>query len=269
MNIQLTEQQVSVIEKKLETMGLDYLPLQGELLDHICCMTEERMQKGQTFIQATTTVFDCFGKGELKKLQDQTIFLMNQKSNFMKKMTLAFATSFVLFIAFFFLSNEPIYSPKTITLNEKPTTCIEEKPISIAKDEPPSIRPISGNYSITAGFGRRFHPVLKENKMHSGIDIKAPIGTPVLATSDGMIIKAEHGKSYGNYIVIKHDDEYETRYAHLSQLKVKPGETISKGSVIGLVGNTGASTAPHLHYEVIKNGEKVNPKDYYPAVQRI
>ena len=137
------------------------------------------------------------------------------------------------------------------------------------EEEPPSIRPISGNYSIVADFGHRFHPVLKEPKMHTGIDIKAPIGTPVVATSDGIIIKAEHGKSYGNYIIIKHDDEYETRYAHLSQLKVKSGERISKGSVIGLVGNTGMSTAPHLHYEVIKNGEKVNPKDYYPDIQRI
>jgi len=176
----------------------------------------------------------------------------------MKKRTLAFATSFVLLVAFFFVDKESIPS------NENQIVCID--------DEPPSIRPISGNFSVVVGFGfrKKMYPVLSgSRKFHTGIDIKAPIGTPVVATSDGVIIKAENSRLYGNYILIRHDDEYETRYAHLSELKVKPGEKISKGSVIGLVGNTGLAIAPHLHYEVIKNGEKINPKDYYPIAQRI
>jgi len=110
----------------------------------------------------------------------------------------------------------------------------------------------------------RKDPVTKEDKMHKGVDFSAKTGTPVIATASGAVEKVEFMKGgYGKYIQIKHDDQYQTLYAQLSEMNVQVGDKVEKGQLIGKVGNTGMSTGPHLHYEVIKNGEKVDPKDYY------
>lgn len=114
---------------------------------------------------------------------------------------------------------------------------------------------------ITSGFTyARFHPVLNKNTPHRAIDYAAPIGTPVLATADGTIIFAGWNTvGYGNFVNIKHNSTYQTNYAHLSKILVKNGEHVKQGEVIGLVGSTGFSTGPHLHYEMKINGELVNP----------
>ena len=132
-------------------------------------------------------------------------------------------------------------------------------------NDPPSIKPIEGNFKINSGFGKRMHPLFKRMKFHSGIDFKAPIGTPVLATADGevSISKNDKNQGHGKHIVLQHDDEFKTMYSHLSKLNVNVGDKIKKGDVIGLVGTTGVSTAPHLHYEVIKDGKKVDPIEYF------
>jgi len=133
----------------------------------------------------------------------------------------------------------------------------------------PSIFPVKklDGVEISSGFGMRVHPISKKKVMHNGVDIKAPEGTPVYATANGMVreIRSNHeeGKGYGKYIIIDHSNGYSTMYTQLSKINVKEGQEIKKGDVIGLVGSTGISTGPHLHYEVMKDGENVNPENYY------
>ncbi|HYW96692.1 MAG TPA: M23 family metallopeptidase [Bacteroidales bacterium] len=130
----------------------------------------------------------------------------------------------------------------------------------------PAIQPISIKDLVRFGsaFGIRMHPILKVRKMHEGIDLTAPRGTRVYATADGTVIQAAlTGGGYGNKIMIDHGFGYETLYGHLYKILVEPGQKVKRGDVIGLVGSTGLSAAPHLHYEVIVNGRKVNPINYY------
>lgn len=130
----------------------------------------------------------------------------------------------------------------------------------------PAIQPVSNKTleRISSGFGMRIHPLYKIKQFHSGQDFASPIGTAVYATADGVVEKAEHSDhGYGNNIKINHGFGYETLYGHLNGFNVKEGQKVKRGSVIGFVGNTGLSTGPHLHYEVIKNGEKINPINFF------
>lgn len=131
----------------------------------------------------------------------------------------------------------------------------------------PAIQPISNKdlTRLASGFGYRTHPIYKIQHLHTGIDFTAPVGTEVYATGDGVIkeIKSEP-RGYGNHVIISHGFGYETLYAHMSKFNnLRPGQKVKRGEVIGYVGNTGTSTGPHLHYEVIKNGEKINPINFF------
>nr|WP_233994133.1 M23 family metallopeptidase [Porphyrobacter sp. AAP60] len=125
----------------------------------------------------------------------------------------------------------------------------------------PSRMPLEGA-QLTSSYGMRTHPVLGGRRQHSGIDLAAPTGTPVYATADGVIGRADWFSSYGLYISINHGASMETRYAHLSRLAVAAGDNVKKGDLIGYVGSTGRSTGPHLHYEVRVEGLAVNPIPY-------
>ena len=128
----------------------------------------------------------------------------------------------------------------------------------------PSIYPLpSGKGVKTSGFGFRFHPVVKRRKFHTGVDIGAPQGTSIIATASGIVEKAGWNGNYGRYVLVNHKNGYKTAYAHQSEILVNIGNTVKKGEIIGKVGTTGMSTGNHLHYEVIKNGKKVNPENYY------
>jgi len=130
----------------------------------------------------------------------------------------------------------------------------------------PSIQPITNKEltRLASGYGMRTDPVYKVPKFHEGMDFTAPIGSEVYVTGDGTIETVEYSYSgYGNQIVVNHGYGYRTRYAHLSKFKVKRGQKVKRGDVIGLVGSTGKSTGPHLHYEVIKGSSAVNPVYYY------
>lgn len=118
--------------------------------------------------------------------------------------------------------------------------------------------PIDGA-RLTSGFGKRKHPILGYTKMHRGVDFAAPTGTPIYAAGDGTIEVAGRNGGYGNYIRIRHNGTYKTAYAHLSRIKVKKGSRVRQGQVIGMVGSTGRSTGPHLHYEVHQNSKQTNP----------
>lgn len=129
----------------------------------------------------------------------------------------------------------------------------------------PAIQPVDSRKlrGAISGFGYRIHPIYKIRKMHSGIDFTAPVGTPIYATGDGVVIAQGNERGYGNRIMINHGYGYVTKYAHMSKFKVKKGERVKRGDIIGHVGNTGASTGPHLHYEVFKNGKVVNPMSFF------
>lgn len=130
----------------------------------------------------------------------------------------------------------------------------------------PAIQPINNKElnRLASGFGYRVDPVYKTVKMHSGLDFSAPQGTPIYATADGVVKSAgNRGNGYGNYVVINHGYGYETLYAHQYRIKVKAGQRVKRGEQIGWVGSTGKSTGPHLHYEVIKNGRKMDPVYFF------
>ena len=130
----------------------------------------------------------------------------------------------------------------------------------------PAIQPIDNKSlkCIISGFGWRIHPVYKTEKFHTGIDFAAAEGTPIYATGDGVVEKADDMETgYGNHVVINHGFGYESLYGHMSRMAVTVGEKVKRGQVIGYVGCSGMCTGDHVHYEVIKNGEKVNPIDYF------
>lgn len=130
----------------------------------------------------------------------------------------------------------------------------------------PAIQPVSNEdlTRVASGFGMRIHPIYKIPKMHTGIDFTASVGTEIVSTGNGVVIDARKKRGgYGYHVVIEHGYGYETLYAHLSKILVRKGEKIKRGQVIGLVGNTGSSVGPHLHYEVKKDGKKVNPAHYF------
>jgi murein DD-endopeptidase MepM/ murein hydrolase activator NlpD len=137
-----------------------------------------------------------------------------------------------------------------------PGAPVEQPVISV-----PSRMPLSG-FRMTSDYGMRTHPVLGRRAHHKGVDLAAPTGTPVYATADGMIGRADFSRSYGLVIYVDHGADLETRYAHLSKLAVAEGERVKKGDLIGYVGSTGRSTGPHLHYEVRVDGVAVNPIPY-------
>ena len=114
---------------------------------------------------------------------------------------------------------------------------------------------------ITSGFGVRTHPVSNTKRFHKGIDIKASKGTPVLVTGDGSVTEAGYNPSSGYYVIIKHNEQYSTRYLHLSKVEIANAQMVEKGDIIGLVGNSGISLTPHLHYEVIKNDFVMDPME--------
>jgi len=130
----------------------------------------------------------------------------------------------------------------------------------------PAIQPISIKKLVRFGsaFGMRMHPILKLWKMHEGIDLTAPRGTPIFATADGVVLQASPTTGgYGNKILIDHGFGYRTLYGHCCKINVEKGQKVKRGDIIGTVGSTGLSTTPHLHYEVHIHGKKVNPINYY------
>lgn len=130
----------------------------------------------------------------------------------------------------------------------------------------PAIQPISNKdlRHQPSGFGWRTHPIYKTAEFHPGMDFAAAQGTEIYATGDGTIERADAlAQGYGNHVVINHGYGYKTLYGHMSKIAVRAGQQIKRGQLIGYVGSTGLSTAPHVHYEVIKSGEKMNPINYY------
>jgi len=130
----------------------------------------------------------------------------------------------------------------------------------------PAIQPVSNKdlNRIASGFGYRIDPIYKTVKFHAGLDFTAPSGTPIYATGDGTVEEASLSDvGYGNHVVVRHGYGYKTLYGHMLRTKVKTGQAVKRGDVLGWVGSTGKSTGPHCHYEVMKNGEKVDPVYFF------
>jgi murein DD-endopeptidase MepM/ murein hydrolase activator NlpD len=126
----------------------------------------------------------------------------------------------------------------------------------------PAIQPVSNKdlKRIASGFGYRIDPVYKTAKLHPGLDFTAPAGTPIYATADGIVeFAGNRGDGYGNVVIVNHGFGYKTLYGHMYRIKTRNGQRVKRGEVIGWVGSTGKSTGPHCHYEVIKNGNKIDP----------
>lgn len=129
----------------------------------------------------------------------------------------------------------------------------------------PAIQPIANKElnRMASGYGMRLHPILKIGKMHWGTDFSAPTGTPIYATGNARVKLAGSMGGYGNVVVLDHGYGYETVYGHMSRIKAKRGQRVERGDIIGYVGSTGLSSGPHLHYEVHKDGEKIDPISFF------
>lgn len=130
----------------------------------------------------------------------------------------------------------------------------------------PAIQPVRNDdlTRVASGYGYRIHPIYKVRKLHTGMDFAAPTGTEIFATGNGEVVDVESSNNgYGKHVIVRHGFGYETLYAHMSQILVRKGQKVKRGEIIGLVGSTGTSVGPHLHYEVIQNGTKVNPAYFY------
>lgn len=252
----LNEKQFLFVQNKLNESSLQNAPLKEELLDHLCSDIEHQMATGTLFHTACQQTFDTFQEDEMQDIEQHFFNLNNRKQLIMKKVSvLALGLMFLAFSVWAFLPNSNSATSKGKNIDAF-TNLVTEA-------DPPSRSPLDENFEMKVGFGERLHPVFLTKKMHKGVDFVAEVGTPIYATSDGKIVKAEESpKGYGNHVLIQHDEHYSTMYAHMSEIKVVLGQEVKKGDIIGLVGNTGASTKPHLHYEVQKNGKAIDPSPF-------
>jgi murein DD-endopeptidase MepM/ murein hydrolase activator NlpD len=139
----------------------------------------------------------------------------------------------------------------------------------LAAEKAPFAIPVKANYKFTSGFGYRRDPKTGGRRMHSGVDFAGPVGTPLYATADGVVAHAGWQSGYGRLVKIKHDFGIETRYAHMSRIRVKVGQRVSRGQRIGDMGASGRVTGPHIHYEVRVGGRAVNPMTYIKAANNV
>lgn len=221
-----------LIRRQLKAAGLKNRHLQSEMLDHFMCSYEDHLENGYQSSEALEAVIKEINTNDLGSM-NRSYLILNLKSN-VQMNVLCFCFASVLAIFGFGQLND---------------------------QDPPSMVPIKDG-AIVASFGMKMHPIKKIEKMHTGIDIKAAEGTDVIAPGFAVVKETGYHTKKGNYIVLSHDEIYETQYFHLKEIVVSMNQEVAKGTVIGTVGSTGASMRPHLHYEVLKNGKRVNPKDY-------
>lgn len=216
-----------------------------EILDHYCSQVEVAIGHGDTFQEALAQNLSTQAIPEIINLEH------NLKSSFITRNQKVIAFIIIVTLAlmtFLYLG----------TLNQKIPAEIAAESQNTDADWP-----LESHCEISSKFGMRFHPIHKKYKFHQGIDIPAQSGTRILAVNSGSVIGLGYDvNGYGNYIEIMHDDGIVTLYSQLSKIMVLKDEIISKGQEVGHIGSSGASTAPHLHLEVQKNGKKIDPLTY-------
>ena len=206
----------------------------------------------------------AYERDSLKKLVTNDLIFLKEKENDLIRQSLSISedTSYNIIIPT--TNNLYFYTKEQINNFNKLENLIESKWDSIYKI--PTGLPIASSdfKNLSDKFGYRKHPILKRWIFHEGVDISAKKGSGIYSTADGIIEKViMSGKGYGNRIVINHGNGYKTLYAHLKGFTVKKGQVIKRNDLIGYVGNTGRSTGPHLHYEVLLNNRPVDPSHYF------
>lgn len=263
--MELKDKQIGFLIEKITKNGTFYGPLREELVDHLACLVEKKMSDNLSFDESLDLVWPNFKNTHLEESQSETNSLLTNKSNRMKNVFFSIAASLaasLFFAATYHLSFIPEEKDHTDIFIDVNQNDFEGKPVLVLNEDPPSRSPLNKSPKITSSFGMRFHPIYHVNKMHKGVDFKAKMGTPVYATADGIVEKVYTHDKYGKLIVLKHDKKFQTLYAQLSEFNVKKGQAIKKGDLIGKTGNSGLSTAPHLHYEVMEDGKAVNPEQF-------
>ena len=235
----LTKTQYLYITNDLKAKGLSK-GFRTELLDHICCMVEIQLTEGKDFASAYSEVLKTFGKEGFEELKQTSPVVKKQRRNTISQILASGIAASIFMMVF-----------------------------GVDAQEPPTISPLDHYKRITSNFGKRYNPLKRKEDFHKGIDFSAEIGTPVQSTAAGTVISVTNSVGgYGKKIEVEHSEGFVTRYAHLSEIKVKEGDLVTLGQVIGLSGNTGFSTAPHLHYEVIKDGQPQDPLNYFTANEK-
>ena len=168
----------------------------------------------------------------------------------------------VILLALFAFSENKVGIPD---LGPPAKPAVIQERTTFTQEAAPNRYPVAQeNITGTSAFGMRTHPKTNKETMHQGMDFRAAEGVEVASTADGTVSETGYDSSYGNFVVVKHNSDFSTKYSHLKDIVVKKGDKISGGSPVGHVGNTGLATSPHLHYEVLKGGERVDPGGYLP-----
>jgi murein DD-endopeptidase MepM/ murein hydrolase activator NlpD len=249
----LTQPQVAHVQAHLSQAGLPD-GLSEELLDHLCCAIEQRMDKGCPFEVALPETLQSWPIRHLQKLHRKVRFTTKTKP-----MLYRISAAAALLAGIAFLS--PLPQPSAPASAEASFHEVDAIPDEFFFD-PPTASPIAGidmKNNLSSGFGMRMHPHFKRKVFHRGIDLKAATGTPVMATADGRVVFAGDDGDYGISVKILHEDGYVTVYNHLHNHTVQKGDQLVLGQTIGAVGSTGLSTGPHLHYEVRKDDVPMDP----------
>ena len=234
-------------KEKLE----NYSKLESNI-DSLTNLNEQINQRVQTSLDSINQFYKLYDKGEYELTYPDSILTWNQIIKIDKHGNI-----------------DTFHSNKYVAeLKERTRTIVLFNELSKGNydfyvntlTEIPNISPTFGVQ--TSSFGYRKHPIYKRRIFHRGLDIANDLGTPIYATSDGVVTKSSRDSKYGKFIVIKHAKGFETRYAHLNVSYVKPGTIVNSGDVIGEMGKTGVSTGVHLHYEIRKNKKIINPYSY-------
>ncbi|MEM6784124.1 MAG: M23 family metallopeptidase [Bacteroidota bacterium] len=235
----LTDAQVAHIVADLKRRGLLYVPLLDDLVDHVCCLTEARLADGDPFEDAYAAALADFGGPRgLRRVQRRARSAAAPHTTLLRRMTYASSA----FVAVLFVA---------LSFN--------------ASAQQPSVLPIAKEHlvRVSAEFGQHGKTERGTHVTHRGVDFVVPEGTPIYATAPGVVELRDQPDSYGLNIVLTHSETYTSRYSHLSRFAVEDGQAVAQGDLIGYAGNTGRSTGPHLHYEVLRDGEPVDPSAYY------
>ncbi|MEM7571330.1 MAG: M23 family metallopeptidase [Bacteroidota bacterium] len=262
--MQLANEQIQTVQHYLMGIRLS-AELREELLDHLCCEIETALTSGQSFDTALQKTLSNWNQQRLRRLNNSILFTKYQPM-FLRFTAIAASLALLLWINPFQKENATAHALNTPATEQAVAPTANPAPLTIpilASDiiERPTASPLRGMALTDAhsGFGMRRHPITKKLLMHRGIDLVAPLGTPVYATANGQVIFAGPNGDNGIQVRIAHEGGYTTVYNHLQEALVKEFDVVNLGAQIAKVGNTGASTGPHLHYEIWHNDEAIDP----------
>jgi len=249
----LDRQEVQLVSTYLATAKLPR-DLHSEILDHLCCDIEDKLDQGTPFEIAYQQVVNDWPLTGLHRLRRRTFFITKIQP-MLTRIAILVLISGSLF-AFW-----PQQAPIQVAASGEEVAKQDPKSFPTVEFTPPTGSPIAGIElkDSHSKFGMRIHPFSKKKHMHFGMDFKAKLGTPVLATAPGKVIFAGTNGPYGIQVKILHADGYVTSYAHLQDFQVELWGQVTQGQQIARVGNSGQSTGPHLHYELRKDDQAIDP----------